>query len=179
MSEQSLSKQELWKLRIREYRNSGLTAREWCSQNSFTVSTLRYWIYRLNKEQSSHSEDSKPVFCRITGSYSVFIPWSSTGYHSHGDDPYRDYRFLPSRPAVQPDSNPYELCLNFHRTVPSTLPAEHGSKEELPCACRHCKTEIQPGSILPMHVCLLQQKQNPYENPEMGRFRLLAFDEAD
>ena len=101
MSEQSLSKQELWRLRINEYRSSGLSAQEWCRQNSYTVSILRYWIYRLNKEQSSPHRRYEAGFCRITGSYGVFIPWSSTGYHSHGDDPYRDYR-IPAIPTCCP-----------------------------------------------------------------------------
>ena len=65
MSEKSLSKQELWKLRINDYRSSGLTALEWCSQNSLALSTLRYWIYRLNKKQNSYDEDSKSVFAEL------------------------------------------------------------------------------------------------------------------
>ena len=65
MSDQSLSKQELWTLRINDYRSSGLTALEWCSQNSFSLSTLRYWISRLNKKQPRHEENSKPVFAGL------------------------------------------------------------------------------------------------------------------
>jgi hypothetical protein len=59
MSDQTLSKQELWRLRINDYRSSGLTALEWSSQNSFSLSTLRYWITRLNKKQPSHEGNSK------------------------------------------------------------------------------------------------------------------------
>jgi hypothetical protein len=65
MSDQSLTKEELWRLRINDYRSSGFTAKEWCSQNRFPVSTLRYWIYRLNKKQLRNGEDSKQVFAEL------------------------------------------------------------------------------------------------------------------
>lgn len=65
MSDQTLSKQELWRLRINDYRSSGLTALEWSNQNSFSLSALRYWITRLNKKQPSHEGDSKPIFAEM------------------------------------------------------------------------------------------------------------------
>ena len=65
MSEQSLLKQESWRLRIKEYRSSGLAAAEWCNQNSLSLSILRYWIVRLNKKQSSHEKVSEPVFAAL------------------------------------------------------------------------------------------------------------------
>ena len=65
MSEQSLLKQESRRLRINEYYSSGLTAAEWTSQNSFSLSTLHYWIVRLNKNLSSHEKVSEPVFAAL------------------------------------------------------------------------------------------------------------------
>jgi hypothetical protein len=65
MLEHSLSKEELWRLRINDYRSCGLTAAEWCSKNQFPVSTLRYWIHRLNKKQHSNVEDTRPVFAEL------------------------------------------------------------------------------------------------------------------
>lgn len=65
MSDQTLSKQELWRLRINDYRSSGLTALEWSSRNSFSISALRYWITRLNKKQPSQEGNSKPVFAEL------------------------------------------------------------------------------------------------------------------
>lgn len=65
MSDQSLSKEELWRLRINDYRSSGLAAREWCHQNQFSLSTLRYWIHRLNKKQPLGEEECKPVFAGL------------------------------------------------------------------------------------------------------------------
>ena len=62
---QTLSKQEIWRLRINDYRSSGLSALEWSSQNSFSLSALRYWITRLNKNQLSHEGDSKPIFAEL------------------------------------------------------------------------------------------------------------------
>lgn len=67
MSEQSLTKEEFWRLRINDYRNCGLTAAEWCKQNQISLSTLRYWIHRLNKKQSGNLEEAKPVFAELPG----------------------------------------------------------------------------------------------------------------
>lgn len=47
---------EIWLERIADYRSSGLSVREWCSKNSFQISTLRYWIGRFNKEKNSGDE---------------------------------------------------------------------------------------------------------------------------
>jgi len=35
-----------WKVRIEEYRASGLSAREWCERNGVSEHKLRYWIAR-------------------------------------------------------------------------------------------------------------------------------------
>ncbi len=64
MSEQSLSKQELWVHRINNYRASGLTAQVWCQQNSYSVSTLRYWISTLKKKYL-REKDSEPMFAEV------------------------------------------------------------------------------------------------------------------
>lgn len=65
MSNQSLSKEELWKLRIKDYRNSGLIAAEWCSRNQLSLTQLRYWIHQMNKKQSRNEGDSKPIFAEL------------------------------------------------------------------------------------------------------------------
>lgn len=65
MLEQSLSKEESWRLRINDYRSSGLTAKEWCSQNQFPLSTLHYWVSRLNKTQDCNEDDFKPIFAEL------------------------------------------------------------------------------------------------------------------
>jgi len=43
-------KRELWQERICDYRNSGLNAQTWCLQNKITLSSLHYWINKLNKQ---------------------------------------------------------------------------------------------------------------------------------
>jgi len=65
MSNQSLSKAELWKLRINEYRSSGLTAKEWCSQNNISLSTLQYWVRSLNKTRLSKVDNPTPIFAEL------------------------------------------------------------------------------------------------------------------
>jgi hypothetical protein len=48
-----------WKVRVNEYRQSGLSASKWCVLNDFSVHTLKYWINRLNKLSKAHSGDDK------------------------------------------------------------------------------------------------------------------------
>lgn len=52
----SPSKHEIWKERIVDYRSSGLKAQEWCDKNNLPLSSLRYWVYKFNKEDiASHN----------------------------------------------------------------------------------------------------------------------------
>ena len=39
---------ELWEERISAFRTSGLTQMQWCHENNVKLSTLRYWIRKLN-----------------------------------------------------------------------------------------------------------------------------------
>lgn len=65
MLEQSQSKEEIWRLRVNDYLNSGLTVRSWCSQNNFPVSTFRYWLQMFNKKQPDNAGDSNQVFAQL------------------------------------------------------------------------------------------------------------------
>lgn len=42
-------KARLWSERIREFRSSGQTCRDWCREHQIPVSTMTYWIRRLKK----------------------------------------------------------------------------------------------------------------------------------
>lgn len=47
-----MSNKELAKIKMKQvedYRQSGLTAREWCRQNKISLSNLRYWINKINR----------------------------------------------------------------------------------------------------------------------------------
>jgi len=43
-------KHEMWQELISDYRNSGLNAQSWCREHKLTISSLHYWINKLNKE---------------------------------------------------------------------------------------------------------------------------------
>ena len=47
----SQERRRIWEQKISEYRSSGVSAAVWCEQNNIKISTLRYWISRLNKEK--------------------------------------------------------------------------------------------------------------------------------
>ncbi|MDR3543877.1 MAG: hypothetical protein P4L69_23415 [Desulfosporosinus sp.] len=59
-------KRELWQERICNYRSSELYAQAWCQQNKLTLSSLHYWINKLNKESLESDSIFKHEF--VSGS---------------------------------------------------------------------------------------------------------------
>jgi len=55
----------LWSERIREFRSSGQTCRDWCTERHIPVSTMTYWIRKLKKEENSSEADKDPVFAKL------------------------------------------------------------------------------------------------------------------
>ena len=55
---------EIWQTRINHYHKSKKSARKWCEENNVSVSTLKYWITKFNKEQNKCSD--LPEFVPIT-----------------------------------------------------------------------------------------------------------------
>ena len=49
----SSERRAIWKKRIEEFRNSGLSRRAYCEKNGITKSTLDYWFTRINKHQKA------------------------------------------------------------------------------------------------------------------------------
>lgn len=45
----------LWSERIREFRFSGQTCRDWCTEHQIPVSTMTYWIRKLKQETAAVS----------------------------------------------------------------------------------------------------------------------------
>ena len=43
---------------VAEYRQSGLSAEQWCQENELNLYTLRYWISKLNRETREPQEES-------------------------------------------------------------------------------------------------------------------------
>lgn len=42
---------------VADFRASGKTAREWCKENGQQLSTLRYWITKINRQKSLPSQE--------------------------------------------------------------------------------------------------------------------------
>lgn len=55
MSRKKLENELLWKQRIAEYRASGVAAKIWSQQEGYKFHTLRYWIQKLNLQQTNTS----------------------------------------------------------------------------------------------------------------------------
>ncbi|KKB41124.1 IS66 family insertion sequence element accessory protein TnpA [Bacillus thermotolerans] len=49
----------LWKERIQAYRESGLTARQWCAENGVSTHRLYYWLRRPNSAASAPASPSE------------------------------------------------------------------------------------------------------------------------
>ena len=57
-------KSSLWSQRIREFRSSGQTCKDWCGEHQLPVSTMTYWIRKLKREEES-AGDAGPVFAKL------------------------------------------------------------------------------------------------------------------
>ena len=44
--------EKIWRERVAEYRVSNQTQKQWCNENNYKQTTLRYWLEKTNKEQS-------------------------------------------------------------------------------------------------------------------------------
>lgn len=62
---ESITKEKLWSGRIQDFQESGLTRKEWCCQNQLPLSTLSYWIRKLNPDRSESVGQQAPVFARL------------------------------------------------------------------------------------------------------------------
>lgn len=57
-------KSSLWSQRIREFRSSGQTCKDWCGEHQLPVSTMTYWLRKLKREEES-AGDAGPVFAKL------------------------------------------------------------------------------------------------------------------
>jgi len=78
-------KAELWSEHIVSYRNSGLSAINWCKKSNLQLGRLQYWISKFNKEKTlqepewiSFNEPVTTVSIQLikikTGNISIEIP---------------------------------------------------------------------------------------------------------
>ena len=57
-------KSSLWSGRVQEFRSSGQTCKGWCEEHQIPVSTMRYWIRRLDRKEKAIG-DTEPVFAKL------------------------------------------------------------------------------------------------------------------
>lgn len=73
------SPRELWQERITSYRSSGLTMKDWCAANGFTVDQLKYWLYKGKKTSPAKTT---PTFLPVAVTRSdptVSVLWIHVG----------------------------------------------------------------------------------------------------
>ena len=64
-NENTTPKEELWKDRIRAFRESGLSRKDWCQQNEIPQSTLSYWIRKIRAADTGTECFAEPVFAKL------------------------------------------------------------------------------------------------------------------
>ncbi len=64
MTENELSKTELWTKRIQDFYSSGLSRKEWCQKHQISLSTFSYWLKKQTEPMETEFE-LEPVFARL------------------------------------------------------------------------------------------------------------------
>jgi hypothetical protein len=62
MQANSDEKQVYWRRKLQEYRQSGLSRRQFCEGNRIRMTTFDYWFRRLGKQESSQGLVELKVF---------------------------------------------------------------------------------------------------------------------
>jgi transposase len=62
MENQEKTKAEIWEERIKKYKRSGLSQRQYCVQNQIPINTFQFWKKKLTKQTA------KPTFIKIRNS---------------------------------------------------------------------------------------------------------------
>jgi len=73
------TRREEWTERVRRWRKSGLTAREFGQSSGLNPSTLTYWAWRLGREGRSHGQSDKPPHRRSPSVAAAFVELVSEG----------------------------------------------------------------------------------------------------
>ena len=73
-NENAASKATLWADRIHAFRESGLSRKVWCQQNGIPLSTLGYWIRKIQSENIETEGISDPVFARLPMEQELVVP---------------------------------------------------------------------------------------------------------
>lgn len=55
---------QLWISRVNDFNSSGMTCKAWCAEHQIPVSTMRYWIRKVGKNESGQT-DFEPVFAKL------------------------------------------------------------------------------------------------------------------
>ena len=50
----TISKREVWRAYIDDWRASGLSQREWCRKNNQSVKKFGYWVRKFRREEASY-----------------------------------------------------------------------------------------------------------------------------
>ena len=73
-NENAASKATLWADRIHAFRESGLSRKVWCQQNGIPLSTLGYWIRKIQSENIETEGITDPVFARLPMEQELVVP---------------------------------------------------------------------------------------------------------
>ena len=55
----------LWFERIKEFRTSGQTCKDWCAEHQIPAATMNYWLRKQKQEESASVHETEPVFAKL------------------------------------------------------------------------------------------------------------------
>lgn len=73
-----------WKIKLEEFKQSGLSQIAWCKARNIKYHCLKYWLYRTRNSEKS---TNKPLFKELkpTGTSSIKLKWKNLSIEIDAD----------------------------------------------------------------------------------------------
>ena len=78
MDKKVSTKTELWTARINDFRESGLSRKQWCKDHQTALSTFNYWMRKLNEKAPVTDLFTDTVFAQLPSVQEICPDSSST-----------------------------------------------------------------------------------------------------
>ena len=114
--EERFNNEQIWKLRMQEYRASGLTQLKWCEREGIKLSGFRYWLRRLREEETKTDTEWLKVCVNEQDSTAQLMPQRSFD-SSQASVPVNMRIHIANITIELPIDTPIEYVSNLLRVV--------------------------------------------------------------
>lgn len=114
--EERFNNEQIWKLRMQEYRSSGLTQQKWCEEKGINLSGFRYWLRRLRDEETQTAPEWLKVCVNEQDSTAELVSERSV-YSSQTPAPFNMRIHTADITIELPIDTPLEYVSNLLRVV--------------------------------------------------------------